>query len=202
MKYRAVLSILVAALTVPVLTVRAQSLADVSKKEEERRKTIKAPSKVYTNDDLKSAPAPTPTPAADADAAASTAAADPGAPATAEKSGSSEAGADKPDAAATPTGPAAGGKDQASWATRGKDLRAQLDRDKTFAEALQSRINALNTDFENRSDPAQRSVVEQDRNKALADLERVKQAIKNDEKAISDFEEEARRAGVPPGWLR
>src|SRR4051812_37193660 len=38
--------------------VRAQqSLADVARKEEERRKTIAAPAKVYTNKDLNAAPA-------------------------------------------------------------------------------------------------------------------------------------------------
>jgi hypothetical protein len=38
--------------------------------------------------------------------------------------------------------------------------------------------------------------------KALGELDRLKQAIQNDLKAITDLEEEARRAGVPPGWLR
>jgi hypothetical protein len=78
----------------------------------------------------------------------------------------------------------------------------QLERDRSYAEALQSRINALTTDFANRSDPAQRAVVEQDRNRAVADLERLNQTIQNDQKAISDLDDEARRAGVPPGWLR
>jgi hypothetical protein len=30
----------------------------------------------------------------------------------------------------------------------------------------------------------------------------LKQAIESDKKAIADLEEEARRAGVPAGWLR
>ena len=36
---------------------RAQSLADVAKKEEERRKSVPAPAKVYTNKDLNPVPA-------------------------------------------------------------------------------------------------------------------------------------------------
>ena len=48
----------------------AQSLADVAKKEEERRKTVSQPAKVYTNKDLNPVPggsAPPPPAAKDAD---------------------------------------------------------------------------------------------------------------------------------------
>jgi hypothetical protein len=64
------------------------------------------------------------------------------------------------------------------------------------------KINAMTTDFVNRDDPAQKMAIERDRNKALAELDRLKKAILDDKKAITDFEEDARRAGVPPGWLR
>src|SRR5262245_33485535 len=43
----------------------AQSLADVARKEENRRKSIAEPGKVYTNKDLKPAPTPAPPPAAE-----------------------------------------------------------------------------------------------------------------------------------------
>jgi len=36
----------------------------------------------------------------------------------------------------------------------------------------------------------------------LTELDRLKKQIVDDQKAITDIEEEARRAGVPPGWLR
>src|SRR5687767_3344711 len=42
----------------------AQSLADVAKAEEARRKTVKARGKVYTNDSLDGAPVASPAPAA------------------------------------------------------------------------------------------------------------------------------------------
>jgi hypothetical protein len=60
----------------------------------------------------------------------------------------------------------------------------------------------LTTDFVNRDDPAQRAVVAADRQKALDDLNQVKKEIADDQKALADLQEEARRAGVPPGWLR
>jgi len=36
----------------------------------------------------------------------------------------------------------------------------------------------------------------------VQELERLKKEIQQQTKAIADIEEEARRAGVPPGWLR
>ena len=94
------------------------------------------------------------------------------------------------------------GKDKAYWAGRLKGLQETLDRDQTYADALQSRINALTTDFVNRADPAQRSVIERDRQRSLAELAKLKEQTQKDKKALADLDEEARRAGVPPGWLR
>jgi len=71
-----------------------------------------------------------------------------------------------------------------------------------FADSLQTRINSLTTDFINRDDPAQRAKLETDRKAALAELERVKKDMTDQTKAIAAIEEEARRAGVPAGWLR
>jgi hypothetical protein len=162
----------------------AQSLADVARKEEERRKEIKEPAKVYTNKDLRGVlPAP-PVPPPDASKAVGD---------TAATKDTEQAGEEKDKEPV---------KDQAYWSARIKELRTQLDRDQTYAEALQSRISALTTDFVNRDDPAQRAVIERDRQKAVAELDRLKQSIEADKKAVADLEEEARRAGVPPGWLR
>ena len=77
-----------------------------------------------------------------------------------------------------------------------------MDQNQILVDAMQTRINALSTDFVNRDDPAQRSVIERDRQKALTELARLKKAVVDGKKAIADLEEEARRAGVPPGWLR
>ena len=92
--------------------------------------------------------------------------------------------------------------DEQRWRARMAEARDQVERSRMFAEALQSRINALNADFSARDDPAQRSVIGTQLNKALAELERVRGDIEAQEKAVMDLEEEARRAGVPPGWLR
>jgi hypothetical protein len=174
----------------PAWAQAAQSLADVARKEEERRKTVAAPAKVYTNKDLNAAPAGSPpTPSA------STKPAD-DAPKTAEgdaKARDSKAGeADDKTSA----------RDQKYWAGRLKSLQDKLARDQDYADAMQTRINALTTDFTNRDDPAQRAVIGQNRQKSIAELARLTTSVQDTKKAIADLLEEARHAGVPPGWLR
>ena len=176
--------------------VSAQSLADLAKKEEERRKEMKGPTKVITNKDL--APVPNGTTPAPADGAAVPATpASGGAAKDAKGAKDAKDAKDEKDAKANEPG-----KDKAYWAGRLKGLQETLDRDQTYADALQSRINALTTDFVNRADPAQRSVIERDRQRSLAELAKLKEQIQKDKKALADLDEEARRAGVPPGWLR
>jgi hypothetical protein len=189
MMLRALLAIV--ALTTGAAWVQAQSLADVARTETARRKTVDAPGKVYTNDDLRSdftrPEAPAPAPAAAPGAAPSPAAA-------------ADTGGAKPPAA----GAAAGGevKDQAYWSGRLADARSKVERSQAFAQALQNRIDMLWTDFVNRGDPVQQRAIEQERNKALAELERLKKEIDDNQKAVAAVEDEARRAGVPAGWLR
>jgi hypothetical protein len=170
-------------------TARAQdqpSLAEVARREAERRKATGQPKRVYTNADVKATTAPVSTAAAlppSKDQAADQAA-----------SGGAQIQPGKP-----PDEPA---KDEAYWRQRITQAREQLSRSKLFAEALQSRINALTTDFVNRDDPYQREQIARQRQEALAELDRVNRDIDAQSKAIADIEEEARRTGVPPGWVR
>lgn len=168
---------------------QAQSLADVARAEAARRKAVAEPVKVYTNGDLrpdftKPAPAPSTADVAEAQPASAPAAeAAPGAPAAAQ--------------------PAAGAvRDQAYWSSRMSEARAKLARSQAFAQALQNRIDMLWTDFVNRGDPVQQRAIEQERNTALAELDTLKKEIDENTKAIAQIEDEARRAGVPAGWLR
>ena len=170
---------------------RAQSLADVARKEEERRKTIAAPAKVYTNKDLNAVRAGSPT-------ASTPAPAKPADEASKAAEGAGKGSAPKT-ANADDKAPA---KDQKYWFGHLKALQDKLARDQDYADAMQTRINALTTDFVNRDDPAQRAVIGQNRQKSIAELARLTTSVQDTKKAIADFLEEARRAGVPPGWLR
>jgi len=183
-------AVFVVALTCCGTVASAQSLGALAKQEEARRKSVKNPGKLYTNENLRpdsasSEPSTAAPPAADATPPppASPAAATPP-----KEDDKSAADAQK--------------KDEGYWKDRLAQARTALDRSKTFADALQSRINALTTDFAARSDPAQRAQIERDRQKALAELDRVQQEIKDNTKAITDIQEEGRKAGVPAGWVR
>ena len=173
----------------------AQTLADVAKAEEARRKSVKKPAKILGNNDLKPDTGRPSTPAT------STAApTDPTAPATTPTPGAAPVNialSPDPGAVAKPSA-----QDEAFWKDRIVTARAALDRTRLFGDALQSRINALTTDFVNRDDPAQRSVIEQDRIKAMAELEKVRKEMNDQTKAIADIQEEARKAGVPAAWVR
>ena len=165
------------------------TLAELAKKEEARRKAVQAPTKVVTGDDVKKG-----TPAA------------PAAPATGVSAPQPPAGA-KPTAAAGTDDKTAKradepAKDQAYWHERITQVREELRRNEMFAEALQTRINSLTADFTARDDPYQRARIGEDRVKALAELDRLKTETDLLKKKIAEIEEEARRAGVPPGWLR
>jgi hypothetical protein len=174
--------------------VSAQSLAAVARQEEERRRNVKDPAKVLTNKDLGSVPSPPEAPSV-SEAPAGTAAS--GAKAgEAGKEVPKDPNKDKSQDSKDPL------KDQKYWSDRLKLLQTQLDRDQNYSGALQTQINSLTADFVNRDDPAQKAQIEQNRQKALVELNRLTEAIGKDKKAIDDFNDEARRAGVPPGWLR
>jgi hypothetical protein len=168
--------------------VRAQSLADLARKEEERRQKTPEPAKVYTNKDLKGGGEPASPPAAQAPAPAATAPKD----GTDAKAKDAAPGDKEKDPS----------KDPAYWSGKLKTLQQKLEQDETFADAMQTKINALTTDAINRDDPIQRGKLERDRVKAIADLAKLTKDIADDKKAIADFQELARRSGIPPGWLR
>jgi hypothetical protein len=178
-------AVLAALIVAAPLLLSAQGLATVAKQEEDRRKAIKAAGKVYTNDSLKPD---------------ITASIPPTSPSNTSASAPTEERALQPPAGETP--PDGDAKTEEYWRSRMGAARSALERSRIFADALQSRLNALSTDIVNRDDPAQRQQLELERSRAQAEMDRVKKEMTQQEKAIAEIEEEARRAGVPPGWLR
>ena len=181
-------------------------LGSVAKKEAERRKT--APSgKVYTNDSLSPAPEPSSAPATSgSDAApAASSSSDTDKSAT-DKSTTDKSAADTTDKAApskqVSADPAERKKEEAAWRERIKNEREALDRAKSFADALQTKTNSLNTDFVIRDDPVQRAAIAAERDKSLAEMDRLKKEIAEHTKKIAAIQQDARRAGAPPGWVR
>jgi hypothetical protein len=176
----AIVGILLATAALPLMA-QSEPLGELAKKEQDRRKTVKAAGKVYSNKDLPKPPDPAPAPGGAALPPATT---------------TPDAKADAPKAATKDE------KDEAWWRERIVQAREAQRRGEAFAEALQSRINALSTDAVNRDDPYQRAKAAEDRQKAVSELGRVTAEIDQAKKEIVAIEEEARQAAVPPGWLR
>lgn len=169
---------------------QAPTLGEIARREAERRKALKTDGKVYTNKDLpKSSATPAP-PSTPPPAAAPTAEQKP----ATQKPAEAEAREKDKDREEE--------KNEAWWRKRMTAARDALQRHELAADAFQSRINALTTDFVNRDDPYQRAQISIDRQKALNELERMKAEMVRIKQQIADIEEEARVSGVPPGWLR
>ncbi len=171
--------------------VAAQPLAEIARREKLRRaalaekaKTDNTTPKTYTNADLRgggrltTSTAETPSPTVSATGTDPTRPAE-GAPET---------------AAAT--------ADEDQWRNRINAVQQARDRAQLMAAALQNRVDGLWTEFTSRDDPAQRTVIEGNRQAALDELENTSAEIADLTQQIADIREEARRANVPPGWLR
>ena len=197
MKSLAVGSVAGVLVLVCVATVKAQSLGDLARQEEARRKAVTTSSKVYTNETLPpprgpvgSVAEPAPVPGLSE------------APTESSTPPDGEPATDEPEAAGEQAPSDGAVATEAEWQQRLADARDAAARAQVLADALQSRISALDLDFVNRDDPAQRDVVFADRQKALAELARVTDDIERHQQAVIDIQEEARRAGVPAGWVR
>ncbi len=187
-----------------------QSLGELAKKEEARRKALPGSSKVLTNKDLPPVPAKPPGAGGATEGqgmAVGVGAAAPGvaaAGAAPAGRGSAAAAAGVPAAgqAGASEEPADPKKDEQYWRQRITEARQKVARNEILIAALESRINALMTEFVSRDDPAQKAVIAQNRQKALDELNRTRAETERLKREIADIEEEARKAGVPPGWLR
>jgi hypothetical protein len=166
------------------------SIAEASRREAFRRAVIGQSTRALTNETLPDRPVgaetPPSTPPPDTGDPPSSAAEPP-------KTGTGE----PPPVAAEP-----GRQDEQWWRARITTALQAVERNRVLADALQSRINALQTDFVNRDDPAQRAQIAIERQRALDELARMQKEIELGDKEIAKIREEARRLGVPPGWIR
>jgi hypothetical protein len=168
----------------------AQSLGEVAWREAVRRAAVGGSVRALTDADVGPAPArPAPVVAAEDPAVVA---------AAAEALAAGKPGEEKKPDEKKPEEK----KDEAWWRTRMAYARETLDRDIVLVAALESRVAALTTDVTNRDDPAQRAILMAERLRATTELDRMREAVVLDRKAIIAIEEEARKAGVPAAWIR
>ena len=158
-----------------------QSLADVARNTEAARNaTAERPrAKVYTNKDLVAVD-----------------------PAAAAPPSNSTAPAPKPAPPQSGETPRSDVKGEAYWRDRMKPLRERLDRARAAADDTKRQADAL---MRSADRCFQIGVVCADYTESLRLAEAHKalvQDVASAEREVAALEEEARRAGVPPGWLR
>ena len=164
-------------------------VAAAARKAREQKKEAPKPKKVYSNEDLSSAPVPVAPAAASSDKAA------PAAEGEATDSKKDEgADADK-----TPKNK----NDEATWRKRFSEARDKLAVAEKELDILQREVNKAQTQYY--SDP-QKALSEQYSRKSINDhdteIAAKKQEVAQLKQSLSDLEDELRRSGGDIGWAR
>jgi len=93
-------------------------------------------------------------------------------------------------------------KDENWWRSRVQSARASLERDELMADAMQTRVNLLTSQVVGRDDPFQRQQIRESLQKAVEELDRLQKIVLSDRTALEGIQTDARREGIPPGWVR
>jgi hypothetical protein len=164
----------------------AQSLAEVAKREAERRGTAPQAGKVYTNGNLTpDFTVPSPPPVADP-----TVTADP-APSSESPTPQSEAAAsNQPQGESQPLSQ----KGEDYWRDRANRIRNLLDKQRSQIEALETRVNELRAS----EDPG----TAQERALSSRALEKARTDLGHLEDEWNNFEATAKAQRIPEAWIR
>jgi hypothetical protein len=199
------------------VTASAQSLADLAKKDTDRRKTVKHPAKVYTNDDVQDVKPIMPMMVAEGSG--------PAKPAPAGESGATanpnpDVPSGMPNSSPTPAPAAPGGQDaaaasgakpagasgvksgdEAQWRGRMQAARDAVSRTQLQLDSMRNQAAQLTAASAAASDD-QRASFQTRQQAALQEYDKLRADLTRNQKALADLQSEASRAGVPPGWLR
>jgi len=166
-----------------------QDLAALARKEKARRAAVPKPARVLTEEDVRAtapdAPSPTPTTGSEP-ATASTPSVEPP---------SSEALAAREE------------QERGQWKERAEAVRDAIKQAEARLSLLEKEFVALRSDLTQVSAAeAQDPMRLQKRDQKIAEsyqaIEAQKRAVADARKALTQLEEDARRKGVPPGWIR
>jgi DNA repair exonuclease SbcCD ATPase subunit len=170
----------------------AQSLGEVAKREEEKKKKSgkpPAPAKVYTDEDLKKARE---TGTSNVNFLPENENVTSSATSSSDQSGVREAGGGE------------GGGGERYWRSLAKRRRNAVEEAEQEVKQLESRIAALRNDMSptNVQDPNRLQTQGRDLQKAQEDLEAARGNLEEARQSLANLEDEARRAGAMPGWVR
>jgi hypothetical protein len=179
------------------VTAYSQSLADLAKKEKERREQVKTQARVITNSEA----------AKFKNHAVTTESSVPTVAATKEgtdKDAASEASA-KPDSAAKkpandePTD--FQGRPESFWRQTMSDARKKVKDLENEANVLILRMNDLQNQFYRESSGFRQQDIQREIQKTIFEQDTNKEKLAKAKDALTDLEKEARKSGALPGWL-
>ncbi len=161
-------------------TQQPQSLAEAARKARAAEKTAPKATVVFTNDNL-------PTASNAVSVVGQSAAAS-----SSEAAGNNASGAT----------PAAAG-DEAAWRAKFADARHKIDQDKQDIALMQRELGELNVQYyTNPTQALMQSISRSDIDKKQAAIDAKQKELAADEQALSDLQDELRKAGGDPGWAR
>jgi predicted nucleic acid-binding Zn-ribbon protein len=100
--------------------------------------------------------------------------------------------------------PRAAAEEEEGWRGRATALRDAISNAEKTIPEIEDRIAGLRSDRNptNLMDPNREQHRQAEIAKAQAELEAVKAGLETSRQALASLEEEARRKGIPSGWLR
>ncbi len=177
----------------------SQSLADLAKKEKERRDAVKAPTKVITDTEAakyRSNPSTTASaaPAAGTEKTEAGKADAPGAKPAAEAAAAKEKPVDEPVDFQ--------GRPESYWKQTFADARQKVKDLENEANVLILRRNDLQNQFYRESDGYKQQTIQREIQKAIYEQDQNKDKLSKARDALADLEKEARKSGALPGWIK
>ena len=168
-----------AAQTPQTASAQKDSLVAAARRSREEKKDQSKPAKVFTNENLPG---------------------EGGISSVGEAAAPGENGA--PDANA-PAANAAPANDEKTWRAKFATLRHKLEQDEQELDVMQRELGVLDVQYyANPVKAMQQDLTREDINKKTSDIDAKKQKIEADKQAISDAEDDLRKAGGDSGWAR
>ena len=92
--------------------------------------------------------------------------------------------------------------DERDWRIRFQEARLRHNIAQEKGLLLELKANELRNRFFTESDGSTRSLIEQQINAVLTDIENNKKEAADAERALEELKETARKAGIPPAWMQ
>ncbi|MGC1106412.1 MAG: hypothetical protein WA876_07725 [Candidatus Acidiferrales bacterium] len=159
---------------------KSDSLADAARKAREAQKNAPKAPMVFTNDNIPTSPS--------------------GVSVVGESAASSS---DQSASSDTQAGAAASKNDEETWRKRFADARLKIDQDTSELSVMQREMGELNVQYY--PDPTKalmQSVTRADLIKKQNAIDAKQKELDADKQALSNLEDELRKAGGDPGWAR